>query len=65
MDRTDRMEELIAQLDSAELNIEANNQQTITNASKDRLRARKRKDEIDKMKADYESNVKVDPEQMS
>ena len=40
-------ESLMAKLDSAEQNIESNNQNTIVNASKDRLRAKKRKDEID------------------
>ena len=37
----------MAQLDSAESHIQVNNENTIVNASKDRLRAKKRKDEID------------------
>ena len=54
----------MAQLDSAETNIETNNQNTILNASKDRLRVKKRKDEIEQMRADFEKNVKVEPEEM-
>ena len=62
---TERMEALMQRLDSAENHINANNQNTITNASKDRLRVKKRKDEIAQMQADFESNVRVDPEEMS
>ena len=58
------MEALMAQLDSTEYSIQANNENTIVNASKDRLRAKKRKDEIDLMKADFEKNVRVEPEEM-
>ena len=54
----------MAQLDNAESHIESNNQNTIVNASKDRLRVKKRKDEIEQMQKDFEQNVKVDPEEM-
>ena len=54
----------MAQLDSAESHIQVNNENTIVNASKDRLRAKKRKDEIDQLQADFEQNVKVEPEEM-
>lgn len=59
------MEALMAKLDSAESHIQVNNQNTITNASKDRIRVKKRKDEIDEMKKDYETNCKHDPEEMN
>ena len=54
----------MAKLDSAEKHINSNNENTIDNASKDRLRAKKRKGEIDEMTKDYETNIKVDPEEM-
>ena len=58
---TARMEHLMQQLDTAENSIQVNNENTIVNASKDRLRVKKRKDEIDRMLADYETNCKKDP----
>ena len=44
-----KMRELVQMLDSADANIQANNENTITNASKDRLRAKKRQDEMRQM----------------
>lgn len=64
-DTAARMEALMVKLDSAENGINTNNKNTITNASKDRLRAKKRKDEITQMQQDYESNCRVDPEEMN
>ena len=55
----------MAKLDSAESHIQVNNQNTITNASKDRIRVKKRGDEIDQMKKDFETNCKHDPEEMN
>ena len=45
-------------------NINNNNQNTITNASKDRLRAKIRTDELTQMQQDFEQNCKVDPVEM-
>ena len=63
-DRTHKMQELIQKLDSADAHIQTNNENTITNASKDRLRVKKRKDEIRLMQEDFEHNVKADPIEM-
>ena len=51
-------------LDSADAHIQTNNENTITNASKDRLRVKKRQDEIRLMQEDYERNVRADPAEM-
>ena len=48
-DSSQKMRELVQMLDSADANIQANNENTITNASKDRLRAKKRQDEMRQM----------------
>ena len=48
-DSSRKMRELVQMLDSADANIQANNENTITNASKDRLRAKKRQDEMRQM----------------
>ena len=51
-------------LEQAESSIQINNVNTIENASKDRARVKKRKDEIQTMQQDFESNVRVDPAEM-
>jgi len=51
-------------MDSADAHIQTNNENTIVNASKDRLRAKKRAEEMQQMQEDYEKNVRADPEEM-
>ena len=51
-------------LEQAESSIQMNNVNTIENASKDRARVKKRKDEIQAMQQDFESNVRADPAEM-
>ena len=59
-----KMKELVQMLDSADANIHANNVNTITNAEKDRFRAKKRQDEMRQMQEDYEKNIRADPAEM-
>ncbi len=60
----DKVEQLIMKLDSAEGLIKLNNDNTVVNASKDRLRVKKRRDEIEALQKDFEDNCKADPEVM-
>ena len=55
---------MISRLDVAEDAINLNNAGTVTNASKDRLRVKKRGDEIEAMSHDFITNCRNDPEEV-
>lgn len=63
-EKQSKMKELMDKLDSAEGLIQQNNDNTVVNASKDRLRVKKRRDEIDALEKDFSENIKADPETM-
>lgn len=53
---------LANRLETACAQINQNNAASLTNASKDRIRAKARRDEIAQLMSEFEQHVKVDPE---
>ena len=65
MGSTGHMQALMERFDAAESQIKQNNAGIAANAEKDRLRAKQLRSQMDEMLSDYNTNVRVDPEEMS